>query len=414
MIKQDFQKMQKVKSGFLNRLIRSLGNIVSLICILLTPLFLFSTTSWALNNASLDGTYVIYEIVDALGVGTDSFDVLDLGKGEITFDGNGGYTENIPFKSYELERTRNEIFENIGTVEHEDWVYRYTYSTAYSASSDTESGTYSVQSDGTVTLTHGGETETGFVSADGITIIFGEVAYDSVHKWGDRNMTIGVKKAAVIKGDIDGSGIVDLTDAVMVLQVIAGIDPIQNVSKGADVDGNGKIGLEETIYSLQVASEMRSFNLQSSAFNDSNPIPSKYTCDSINVSPPLSWQFVPAGTQSFVLIMDDPDAPGGTWDHWIVYDIPASITSLPENTGASGDGNLPLGARHGTNSWNDNNTYYRGPCPPLGTGTHRYFFKLYSLSVEQLNPAGTSKAEIEVAMAGKILDQVEIMGTYAR
>ena len=194
MKEQDFQKIQKVKRDFLNRLIHSPRNIISLICLLLAPLFLFSTTSWALNNASLNGTYAVYEIDDALGVGTDSFDVLDLGKGEITFDGNGGYTENIPFNSYELERTRNVIFENIGTVEHQDRVYRYTYSTEYSTSSDTESGTYSVQSDGTVTLTHGAETETGFVSADGITIIFGEVAYDSVHKWGDRNMTIGVKK----------------------------------------------------------------------------------------------------------------------------------------------------------------------------------------------------------------------------
>jgi len=108
--------------------------------------------------------------------------------------------------------------------------------------------------------------------------------------------------------------------------------------------------------------------------------------------------------------MDDPDAPAGTWDHWIVYDIPVSVTSLAENAGASGSGNLPSGASHGTNSWN--NIYYQGPCPP--SGTHRYFFKLYSLSVAQLNPAGTSKAEIEAAMAGKILDQVEIMGTYAQ
>ena len=208
-------------------------------------------------------------------------------------------------------------------------------------------------------------------------------------------------------GDINGIDGVDLVDAVLALQVLSGLEPSSYVYIEADVNEDGKIGLEEVIYGLQVISEKRSFGIQSSAFAHSDPIPSKYTCSGTDVSPPLSWQFAPAGTKSFVVIMDDPDAPGGTWDHWIVYNIPASITSLSENAGASGGGSLPSQAIHGTNSWN--NTYYQGPCPP--SDTHRYFFKLYSLSVSQLNPSATSKAEIEAAMAGNILGQTELMGT---
>ena len=211
----------------------------------------------------------------------------------------------------------------------------------------------------------------------------------------------------VVAGDINGDGNVDLSDAILALKLMAGLEPVSTVYKNADVNGDGRIGMEECIYILQIVSGVRPFSIQSSAFAHSAPIPSKYTCSGTDVSPPLSWQFVPGGTKSFVLIMDDPDAPGGTWDHWIVYNIPASITSLSEDAGASGGGNLPSEAIHGTNSWN--NTYYQGPCPP--SGTHRYFFKLYSLSVSQLTPSGTSKAEIEAAMAGNILGQTELMGT---
>jgi Raf kinase inhibitor-like YbhB/YbcL family protein len=134
----------------------------------------------------------------------------------------------------------------------------------------------------------------------------------------------------------------------------------------------------------------------------------QYSLQGGNLSPPLSWSNAPANTNSFVLIMDDPDAPGGTWDHWIIYNISAGTTSLAENAGASGDGGLPSGAEHGTNSWG--NQYYQGPSPP--SGTHRYYFKLYALSVSQLNPSGTTKAAIEAAMAGKIMGQTELMGTY--
>jgi Raf kinase inhibitor-like YbhB/YbcL family protein len=154
--------------------------------------------------------------------------------------------------------------------------------------------------------------------------------------------------------------------------------------------------------------DTEAFALRSSSFSNGAPIPVQYSLQGGNLSPPLSWSNAPANTNSFVLIMDDPDAPGGTWDHWIIYNIPAGTTSFAENAGASGDGGLPSGAEHGTNSWG--NKYYQGPSPP--SGTHRYYFKLYALSVFQLNPSGTTKAAIEAAMAGKIMDQTELMGTY--
>jgi Raf kinase inhibitor-like YbhB/YbcL family protein len=150
------------------------------------------------------------------------------------------------------------------------------------------------------------------------------------------------------------------------------------------------------------------FSLESNSFSHSEPIPEKHSLNGNNLSPPLFWSNAPADTQGFVLIMDDPDAPAGTWDHWIVYDIPAGTTSIAEDAGASGGGNLPAGAKPGTNSWGNN--YYQGPSPP--SGTHRYYFKLYALSVSQLNPSDTSKPAIEAAMSGKILDQAELVGTY--
>jgi len=106
--------------------------------------------------------------------------------------------------------------------------------------------------------------------------------------------------------------------------------------------------------------------------------------------------------------MDDPDAAGGTWNHWLVYDIPAANTSLAEDAGVLGGTNLPPGAKHGINSWGNN--YYQGPSPP--SGTHRYYFKLYALSVSELNPSGLTRAAIEAAMSDKTLGQAELMGTY--
>jgi Raf kinase inhibitor-like YbhB/YbcL family protein len=121
---------------------------------------------------------------------------------------------------------------------------------------------------------------------------------------------------------------------------------------------------------LLIINEGYAMEITSSAFANNTLIPSKYTCDGENVSPPLAWQDVPEGTESFKLIVDDPDAPSGTWTHWVLYDIPADVKALPEDIKQ-----LPAGTKVGPNSWQKNE--YGGPCPP--SGQHHYHFKLYAL-----------------------------------
>jgi len=150
------------------------------------------------------------------------------------------------------------------------------------------------------------------------------------------------------------------------------------------------------------------FELTSSAFAAGESIPRKYTCDGDDVSPPLEWTDPPAGTQSFALICDDPDAPVGTWVHWVVYDLPAETRGLPEAVPADAD--LPGGGRSGENSWR--RLGYGGPCPP--SGTHRYFFKLYALDTVLGLDAGAGKKQVLKAMEGHVLAQAEVMGTYSR
>jgi hypothetical protein len=146
------------------------------------------------------------------------------------------------------------------------------------------------------------------------------------------------------------------------------------------------------------------FTLISSAFAQGQPIPRKYTCDGEDISPPLRWNDPPDGTQSFALIADDPDAPVGTWVHWVLYNLPANGRDLPERAG------LPPGSQEGRNSWK--RLGYGGPCPP--SGTHRYFFKLYALNTKLNLAAGADKPQLLRAMAGHILTQAETMGVYSR
>ncbi len=150
------------------------------------------------------------------------------------------------------------------------------------------------------------------------------------------------------------------------------------------------------------------FELTSTAFANSDPIPMKYTCDDQDISPPLQWQDPPEGTRSFALICDDPDAPVGTWVHWVLYNLPGSTLSLPE--AILSDADLPDGGRHGQNSWGRSD--YGGPCPP--GGTHRYFFKLYALDTELELVAGASKEELLHVMEGHVLAEAETMGVYSR
>lgn len=148
--------------------------------------------------------------------------------------------------------------------------------------------------------------------------------------------------------------------------------------------------------------------LTSPAFLQGQPIPLPYTCQGKDLSPALAWSEPPDGTQSFALIMDDPDAPGGTWVHWVLFNIPATARSLPEAFPA--DASLPDGSLSGKNSWG--RTGYGGPCPP--SGTHRYFFKLYALDEPLAIQAGADKGELEKAMAGHILATAELMGTFSK
>lgn len=146
--------------------------------------------------------------------------------------------------------------------------------------------------------------------------------------------------------------------------------------------------------------------LHSPAFDTATRIPRKHTCDGLDTSPPLSWTAGPADTRTYALIMDDPDAPMGTWVHWVAWNI--SGTNIPES--APRDPRLPDGMRQGKNSWR--RAGYGGPCPP--SGEHRYFFRIYALDAELELPDSTDKERLVAAMEGHTLATGELMGTYAR
>jgi Raf kinase inhibitor-like YbhB/YbcL family protein len=144
------------------------------------------------------------------------------------------------------------------------------------------------------------------------------------------------------------------------------------------------------------------------AFSAGEMIPSVYTCDGKDISPPLQWSQAPPGTRSFALVSDDPDAPAGTWVHWVVWNIPSSVNSLEENLPAR---ESPLGTvRQGTNDFR--RIGYGGPCPP--SGAHRYYFRLYALDTLLELGSATTKSQLEKAMKGHVLAQAEVMGKYRR
>ncbi len=154
-----------------------------------------------------------------------------------------------------------------------------------------------------------------------------------------------------------------------------------------------------------------SLTLKSAAFAHQAEIPSKYTCEGSDISPPLAWNGVPAGAQSLALIVDDPDAPDPaapktTWVHWVLYNLPPGTTALVE--GASGK--LPSGARDGLNDWKK--AGYGGPCPPIGR--HRYFFKLYALDAVLPDLGKVTKAALLEAMEGHVVGTAELVGTYQK
>jgi Raf kinase inhibitor-like YbhB/YbcL family protein len=152
--------------------------------------------------------------------------------------------------------------------------------------------------------------------------------------------------------------------------------------------------------------------LESPAFAHHGDIPRRHTCQGQDVSVPLAWNGAPPGTKSYALIVDDPDAPDPaaprlTWVHWVLYNIPASATALPEGVTAA---QLPPGTLEGTNDWK--RTGYGGPCPPVGR--HRYFHKLYALDTVLPDLGRLNKPRLEKAMRGHILAQTELVGTYEK
>ncbi|HIC84701.1 MAG TPA: YbhB/YbcL family Raf kinase inhibitor-like protein [Desulfobacterales bacterium] len=148
--------------------------------------------------------------------------------------------------------------------------------------------------------------------------------------------------------------------------------------------------------------------VKSSAFKEGEMIPKKYTCDGEDISPPLSWEGVPEGTKSIAIICDDPDAPMGTWVHWVLFNLPPGTNTLPE--AVPPEAVLENGARHGINDFRK--LGYGGPCPP--GGTHRYYFKIYALDIVLGLQSGASKADLLKAMEGHVLSEGQIMGRYKR
>lgn len=152
--------------------------------------------------------------------------------------------------------------------------------------------------------------------------------------------------------------------------------------------------------------------LTSAAFPDGEAIPRRYTCEGDDVSPPLSWKGAPQGTKSFVLIVDDPDAPDPArpqrvWVHWVLYNLPSDAAELLERIGPEA---LPKGTEAGLNDWG--RATYGGPCPPIGR--HRYFHKLYALDVRLKGLASPRKVQVEAAMQGHVLAQATLIGTYLK
>jgi Raf kinase inhibitor-like YbhB/YbcL family protein len=170
-----------------------------------------------------------------------------------------------------------------------------------------------------------------------------------------------------------------------------------------------------SIYAIDTMSEggqNMSLTLKSHDFIDQGEIPKRCTCQGDDASPALSWSGVPAKAKSLVLIVDDPDAPDPanpkmTWVHWVLYNIPPTVSELPPAVAVS---HLPAGSRQGINDWK--RTGYGGPCPPIGR--HRYFHKLYALDIELPDLNQPTKAQLETAMKGHIIEQVELIGTYQK
>ncbi len=158
------------------------------------------------------------------------------------------------------------------------------------------------------------------------------------------------------------------------------------------------------------ALNVKALEIKSPAFKNYGEIPSEFTCDGKDISPKLVFSQIPAKAKSLVLIMDDPDAPMGTWVHWVIYDIPVSVRELKKDFPKKPT--LPNGIKQGKNSWG--NIGYGGPCPPKPTGQHRYFFKIYAIDTVPNLPYGATKEQVLKAIKGHIVAKATLIGVYGR
>jgi len=155
--------------------------------------------------------------------------------------------------------------------------------------------------------------------------------------------------------------------------------------------------------------------IHTSAFDEGGTIPARHSEDGEDLSPELRWDAVPDGTRELALIMDDPDAPRAEpWVHWLLYGLPADCRELPEGITRDLEPSSLKGVRQGKNSWDENNIGYRGPAPPKGHGTHHYHFRLYALDAPLELAPGADRSDLTQAMAGHVLAEAEVIGTYER
>ena len=176
----------------------------------------------------------------------------------------------------------------------------------------------------------------------------------------------------------------------------------------SESSGGGAGALPGVGKPIASAPPAKTFSITTPSWLPGQRIPVPYTCDGDDVSPEVRWSDPPEGTKSFLLIVDDPDAPGGTFTHWIAFDVRAPSTHVPEGGSAQKDIMTQGRNDFGHAKWN-------GPCPPKGKGEHRYFFRLFALDVKRLNlEDGATRGQVEKAVDGHVLAKIETMGTYAR
>lgn len=203
--------------------------------------------------------------------------------------------------------------------------------------------------------------------------------------------------------------------ALWMLPVVCALAPL-GCGASQDSRSTGRTSEDQSrgATGMNTTNTATTIEVRSSAFANGQPIPRRHTGDGEDISPALEWSAVPAGTQELAMIVDDPDAPGGTWVHWVIYKIPASTTGLPEGIPRQQKLSQPDGALQGRNSWPTDNIGYRGPQPPPGHGVHHYHFKLFALDTVLDVKPGIDKKALTEAMKNHILAQGETIGTYKR